>query len=218
MIYTKEDYDRIHKFAFSDENPGWNPDVIESPNGDGVWDEHKRYAHLAPKYFDQASVSSPSFYTEMYSNGIFQLYHQARNEADRICRHLDIPKEFWSADDSTLRILDYPAGATTAPHTDFDLFTLCLYRDDMDAFKYLSGEDDPLLERAREISPGIHFGELMTELNGAQETEHEVLGTDNRQCSIVFFVVPNHKAILPSGISVGKWMDERKNRSRKIKG
>jgi hypothetical protein len=58
----------------------------------------------------------------------------------------------------------------------------------------------------------------MTEINGAAATRHEVIGTDKRQCSAVFFVVPNHDVELPSGITVGQWIAERKNRSRKNKG
>jgi len=210
MKLTKSDYDRIHTYGFSEDNPGYKPEVIESPNGDEKWDEKKKYAHIAPKYLTPHSVTADA-------DEVWKVYNEARKESDRICEALDIPKEFWGGDDSTLRILDYPPGATTAPHTDFDLFTICLYRDDMKAFKYLSGSGDSLLYKARKISPGLHFGELMTEVNGATATKHEVLGTTNRQCSAVFFVVPDHKAKLPSGITVGEWMEERKSRSRKTK-
>lgn len=204
MKFTKEDYDEIAAFAFSSENPGYKPQVIESPNGDGIWDAQKKYAHIAPKYLNQTNNESMWFF-----------YNMAKVAAFQVCEELGIPKEFYPGEDSTLRILDYPPGATTAPHTDFDLFTLCMYRDDYDAFKYLSGENDLLLMKARSISQGIHFGEILTEVNGAQATGHEVVGTEKRQCSIVFFVVPDHKAVLPSGLTVGEWMEERKNRSRK---
>ncbi len=216
MRLTKSDYEKVHAFAFSEHNPGYTPEVIESPNGDTNWDTTKKYAHIAPKYFKQMKAPSISKFLGTGPDSINSIYEGARKKAISICQALDIPKEFWGGDDSTLRILDYPPGATTAPHTDFNLFTVCLYRDDTASFKYLSGSTNPLLNRARDISEGIHFGEIMTEINGCEATKHEVVATKNRQCSIVFFVVPNHESILPSGISVGDWLEERKNRSRKI--
>jgi len=206
---SEEDYKNLADFAFSEQNPGFKPKEIESPNGNGVWDESKRYTHIAPKYFRQVLELVPPIVIELYAKAI--------NECIRVCNAIELPHQFWPGPDSTMRLLDYPPGASTAPHTDFNLFTLCLYRDDMDAFKYLGGEGDPLLKKAREISPGIHFGEMMTEINGAQATGHEVVGTDKPQRSIVFFMVPRHSATLPSGKTVGQWIEERKRRSRRFR-
>lgn len=208
---SKSEYEDIHRFAFSNSNKGYNPKVIESPNGDGIWDEDKKYAHIAPKYFKQMGLAD----IRLNTLRAMHVYYKAFKEAKRVCNFLDLPKDFYPSWDSTLRVLDYPAGATTAPHKDFDLFTLCLYRDDENAFKYLDGEEDGDLQISRNFFPGIHFGELMTEVTGAKATEHEVIATENRQLSAVFFVVPDHRSILPSGISVGEWLSERKNRSRK---
>jgi len=205
---TEQQYETLAAFAFSSENPGYKPSVVEAPNGDNVWDENKRYAHLAPKYFEETNVDH---------HEIKELYEIARQTAEWVCKMIEIPQEFFPGRDSTLRVLHYPPGATTAPHTDFDLFTICMYRDDNNAFKYLDGEEDALLTRARKFSPGIHFGELMTEINNAMATNHEVVGTERTQKSAVFFVVPEHSAVLPSGLTVGEWMAERKNRSRKVK-
>ena len=44
------DYKEIARYAFSEDNPGYNPEVQEAPNGDDNWDTKKRYAHIAPKY------------------------------------------------------------------------------------------------------------------------------------------------------------------------
>lgn len=202
---TKQEFESISEFAFSKLNPGYKPNVIEAPNGDGRWDTEKKYAHVAPKYFKDIKEDISS---------IVNLYDKAVTISNGICEKLNIPEKYWAGSDSTLRVLHYPPGATTTSHTDFDLFTISMYRNSPELFKYLSGEDDPLLKKARAISPGLHFGELMSEINESKATEHEVMGSTDWQYSAVFFVVPHYNSILPSGISVGEWIDERKNRSR----
>ena len=209
MKLSKDEYNKLAAFAFSEGNPGYKPEVVESPNGDGVWDEKKKYAHIAPKYF---SVTPSDLHG---LDNAKAMYNKAHDVADSVCKHLGLPEKYWGGPDSTLRVLHYPPGATTAPHTDFNLFTICMYRDDINAFKYLEGENEIILAKGRRLSPGLHIGEIMTEINGAQATKHEVLGTDNTQCSAVFFVVPAHDAILPSGKTVGEWMANRIKRSRK---
>jgi len=206
MTFTQEQYNTLSSFAFSSFNTGFKPSVIESPNGDNIWDDLKRYAHIAPKYFASIEDQIPD---------IIALYEMAKNEALCASYMLNLPEEFYPGPDSTLRILQYQPGATTAPHVDFDLFTISMYRNTLDTFKYLDGENDPLLQRVREYYPGIHLGELVTEINGAAATKHEVVASDDWQYSAVFFVVPEHTAILPSGLTVGQWMTERKERSRK---
>ena len=197
--------EQLIEYAFSDANPGWRPEIQESPNGDGVWDTNKRFAHVAPKYFND---ETPKFVHTEYA---FQRYL-----ALHACRLLEIPKEFHPGPDCTLRVLDYPPGATSPPHTDFTMFTLRVWRDDVDAFRYL-GDVDPNLASIRKRFPGIHFGELIAEIDPKRftATEHEVVATEHPQSSCVFFVMPNLSAILPSGLSVGDWLDERKSRSRR---
>ena len=201
-MINKETYDELSKFAFSTANKGYKPAVVESPDGDGTWDTQKKYAHIAPKY--EVPEGLPS-----------EVYAKAISEAVNMCLHLGLSPEFYPGSDSTLRVLEYPPGATTAPHSDFCLFTLSLYRDQPNAFKYLRGESEPLLTEARRLSPGIHFGDLMHEVLGVSATRHEVEATERTQYSAVFFVVPSHDAVLPSGLTVGAWMEERKSRSRK---
>jgi hypothetical protein len=36
--------------------PGYRPNIVEAPNGDGRLDAEKRYAHVAPKYLQQAAM------------------------------------------------------------------------------------------------------------------------------------------------------------------
>ena len=192
--------DRLFDFAFGPTNPGYRPQVVESPDGNGVWDERKRYAHVAPKYG---------------LGPMFGLYDRAFDLSRTVCEYLCVPRALWPGPDSTMRVLDYPPGATTAAHADWDLLTLSLYRDTPEPFKYLSGEHEPTLSDARKVWPGIHFGYIMREALGIEPTRHEVVASDKRTRSVVFFVVPSHVAALPSGLTVGEWIEDMKKRSRK---
>jgi hypothetical protein len=207
MKLTARQFEELSTFAFSSQNPGFKPAVIESPNGDGVWDAQKQYAHIALKYFDRCTPSH-----------VRVAYLLALDEANRIIRRMGLPAGVVAGDDSTLRLLRYPPGATTAPHTDFDLFTLSLYRSHVGAFVYRQAYEPELLSKARQFSPGIHFGELMTEILGdfhAPATRHETVALDVPSFSAVFFVIPPHEYVLPSGLTVGEWLKERIARSRK---
>lgn len=197
--------EQLIEYAFSDANPGWRPEIQESPNGDGVWDTNKRFAHIAPKYFNAAT---PQFVRAAYEKQLGLARHA--------CRLLRVPEAFYPGPDCTLRVLDYPAGATTAPHTDFDLFTMRVWRDDANAFKYL-GDVGPNLVSITQRYPGLHFGELLAEVSPKRfvATKHEVIASDEPQSSCVFFVMPDLDAVLPSGITVGEWVEERKARSRR---
>jgi hypothetical protein len=204
MKLTRDQFDHLCEYAFSGENPGFKPTVVESPNGDGVWDAEKQYAHIAPKYFH---AGTPLVVRIRYL--CIAVY------AARVLEDLCLPPDLAVGPDSTLRLLRYPPGATTAPHTDFDLLTLSLYRSDEAAFKYLSGEEHPFLQKARTISPGSHFGEILTEITGVEATRHETVPLETRSVSAVFFVIPPHEYVLPSGLTVGQWLAERIARSRK---
>ena len=200
------DYKEIARYAFSEDNPGYNPEVQEAPNGDDNWDTKKRYAHIAPKYGFSKDLA-------------FELWNDARDEAQEVADDLDL--NFTIGQDSTLRILEYPPGATTAPHTDFDLFTLSIYRSNPKAFHYLD-EDDKYLttptDSLWELHPGLHYGELLTEFKPELLADkHEVVATDEPQYSIVFFAMPPLNLMLPKGTSVSSWLEERKARSRRLK-
>lgn len=197
---NKEEFDKLREYAFSDDNPGWKPGVQEAPNGDGEWDRTKRFAHLAPKYFDD---STPTFVVDAWAAGM--------REAERASRQLGIPAAMMPGPDSTLRILEYPPGATSAEHTDFDLFTLRLYRNLESPFKYLGWGGRELAE-ARKDFEGIHFGEIMAVLSERfLATKHKVTATPAEwQYAAVFFAVPSWTAMLPCGKTVHDWMQERK--------
>jgi len=207
-VLTPNEYEKLAEFAFSEGNPGYRPTVTESPDGDGVWDDAKKYAHISPKYMKAAPESEAKAYAQ-------KIYDRSFEEAARVCGELAVPKEFFPGPDSTLRVLYYPSWASSSAHTDFDFFTLCMFRDRTEGFRYLDKKTLPELQKAREISPGIHFGELYQEVLGVKPTKHEVVGLPLPQKSAVFFVVPPHESVLLSGTSVGNWMAERKHRSRK---
>jgi len=200
MQFTAKEFIDLRSFAFSAENKGYRPDVVEAPNGDGVYDVRKRFAHVAPKYGLGRGVGA---------------YSTAFRQAVDAASVLYLPCEI--GPDSTLRVLEYPPRATSAPHTDFCLFTLSLYRSHPDAFKY-TGDCPGWAPTIREQFPRIHFGELMTEIMGVPATPHEVIATATTQHAAVFFAMPPLSYELPSGLTVNEWLDERKGRSRRQSG
>lgn len=219
-MFDAEDYITISDIVFQKDYPGYNPTIIESPNGDKNWDTDKRYAHIASKYLDK--------YQNLYEKVALQSYlYKANNKAIEIAVELGVPKEFWpDIRYGALRILEYKPGAISNPHLDFDLFTLMCYRNIPECFEYTNlysrdsvGStiaDIPLLT-ANELNKQIHFGEILEMLIPThQATEHQVVADEHRtQYSIVYFSIPNHDAVLPNGTTVGDWIAERMGRSRK---
>jgi hypothetical protein len=204
MRFNEAEYEEIASHAFRSDYAGYRPAVQESPNGDGVWDEGKRYAHVALKY-------NP--------NGALMVYFwRAYNEALHVCRALGVPGRLFPAQsECCLRILDYPPGAGSATHTDFDLFTLQLYRDRPEGFVRQRGETPSdkagsWREDDDQVSAGIHWGEMAEVAGFRRATPHFVRPLDVRQRSIVFFVLPSPDAAL---ITAGEWLAERYGRSRR---
>lgn len=196
MRFTEEEYQEMHDLTFGDPNySGYRPTVQEAPNGDGKWDEEKKYAHIAMKY-DPGPV-------------LKRYYARAYEEAHNVSKRLGFPSHLYpSWDNSCMRILDYPPGASSAEHTDFDLFTIQLFRDQPEGFVRTGTVD----QADESISTGIHFGE-MAEVAGLRKAmPHYVKGLGVRQRSIVFFVIPPPESSL---ITVGAWLDERYARSRR---
>ena len=196
MRFTKEEYDDIYSLTFDTPGyAGYRPTVQEAPNGDGKWDEEKKYAHVATKYLPRGEL--------------MVYYARAFEEACRVSRDLALPHRLWpSWSNSCLRILDYPPGAESAEHTDLDLFTIQLYRDHPEGFIRTGTVD----QADESVSTGIHFGE-MAEVAGIRKAmPHKVQGLDVRQKSIVFFVIPSPEATL---VTAGQWLEERYARSRR---
>lgn len=238
--FTASDYARISALVFQPDYPGFTPGVVESPNGDGKLDTEKRYAHVAEKYLiTKRTISRGQWVPDLEHNNRVDILNgyldRAHNLALEVAIAIGVPKPFWpSRKYSALRVLEYGPTAVTHPHTDFDLFTLMCYRNQERFFRFLPSGNEAteqsvrwyrhdLSERVSKLNSQIHFGELIELLDPAENLKdkiwradkHEVVASNGPwQYSCVFFAVPDHEAALPSGMTVGDWMDERKKRSR----
>lgn len=194
-----EEYEQLYQVMFSPTFTGYTPAVVEAPNGDGKVDAVKRYSHLNRRTF--GSITEHDDHTLCG-----QVFDRCMDLARSCAEAMGIPPVFWpSAEDSTLRLLEYPPWATSAEHTDFDLFTLNLYRSHLDLIV-------PQLS--------IHHGEIAEIVSGGwlRATPHHVRTHPTQtQRSAVFFVMPPLGAVLPTGITVRDWLTERKTRSRVYK-
>jgi hypothetical protein len=176
---------------------GYRPEIVEAPNGDGKIDAKKRYLHIALKY------DPPPWAVTRLARAHF--------EACRIAEALGVPAEFYpKVENGTLRVLDYPAGAGSAEHTDFDLFTVHCYRNSPEDFVRL----DPVDPRAEAVDPAVHIGEIGEFVRLGKATRHYVPERPHPQYAIVYFAMPAQDAVLPSGQTVRDWVAERTARSR----
>lgn len=179
---------------------GYKPEVLEAPNGDGKVDATKRYLHVALKY------DPPEWAREYLARAHF--------EACRIAEALNVPAEFYPrVQDGTLRVLEYPAGAGSAEHTDFDLFTVHCYRSTPEDFVRLDAVDP----RAEAVDPDVHLGEIAEVVGIGKATRHVVPVRPYAQKAIVYFAMPALAAELPGGVPVYRWLAERYSRSRVYK-
>jgi len=199
-IFTEEDYAHLH-VLFRKGYAGYKPDVLEVPTGDGKVDTHKRYLHVALKY------NPPSW----------ALWYLARAhfEACRIAEAIGVPAEFYpKVENGTLRVLDYPAGAGSAEHTDFDLFTVHCYRSTPEDFK----RSRPVDPRAEAIDPHVHIGEIGDIVGLGNATPHLVPERPYAQQAIVYFAMPAQDAFIYNANgyrkTVREWVAERTARSR----
>jgi isopenicillin N synthase-like dioxygenase len=208
---TPGTYTRLHEIVFSGYYPGYIPEVTEAPHGDGNWDEGKRYAHIALKYL--------ATYDDQGADEMYRMLGEWTRDARMVAATVGLPPEFWpTIEDANIRLLEYAPGAGSAPHTDFDLFTLPMWRNLKSHFRYTEPAcADPILDEVCDYAPGIHFGELMPIINpkAFKATEHKVLASSRWQYSMVYFAMPPLQETLPSGLKVADWLAERKQRSRK---
>ncbi len=208
-LFSDFDYIKLCSL-FDDDYDGYQPRVLEAPNGDGNIDETKRYLHVALKY-------DPPLWARWY-------LARAHFEACRIAEAIRVPEEFYpKAENGTLRVLDYPPGAGSAEHTDFDLFTVHCYRNTPDDFVRLD-EVDP---RAELLDPHVHIGDIGQAVGLGTATRHHVPARDYPQHAIVYFAWPAKNARMPAaacasanlpiGTTAIDWIADRYSRSRVYK-
>jgi hypothetical protein len=208
-MFTQQDYSKLSSIVFQPGYPGYKPEVIEIPNGDGKADADKRYAHIATKYLNGVVKAST---LRMYLT-------EAHDQAVHVAELLEVPEEFMPVMEyGALRILEYPPGAVSHEHQDFDLFTLMLYRDQPD--KFISDWHD-MPENVRKVNAQCHMGQLGEYIGLGSATSHSVLPSETPQHSIVYFAIPNHHAMLSKydldgdpDLTVREWLNERMKRSR----
>lgn len=197
-ILSAENYDRLTWLFNRDlKYAGYKPDQREAPNGDGKVDETKRYLHIALKY-------GPP-------NWALWFLARAHFEACRIAEALGLPTEFYpKVENGTLRVLEYPAGAGSAEHTDFDLFTVHCYRSTPEDFVRIDSVDP----RAEAIDPHVHIGDIGQEIGLGKATRHWVPSRPYAQKAIVYFAMPANDAKMPNGQRAIDWIADRYARSR----
>ena len=238
-MFSALDYATLYDIVFQPDYPGYKPDVVESPNGDGVKDTLKRYAHVAMKHLSEYDIKP------INKNKVVTLQDyllKAHDKSIELAITIGVPRQYWpSLDQGCLRILEYGPYASSAEHTDMDLISVSCYRNLPEYFEYVDAgwkgaecksweetrqlygkyleyeEQRKMLKRGQEVNKQVHFGELLEEVNPKiyKANKHQVVASKGpTQFSAVYFAVPAEDAVLPSGISVGKWLDERKKRSR----
>lgn len=190
------DYSDLHALVFQEDYPGYKPYIVESPNGDGKFDVQKRYAHVTVTNLQDDTNPSRVAILERYFLEGFQ-------EAVEAARALGLEPRFMpDARRCAMRVLEYPPGAVSEPHTDFDLFTVQLYRNQVHS----------LVPNDRTLQIGELY-EIIT--HGARRaTRHSVMADGRPQLSIVFFAMPPFDEMLPNGQLVSDWVAERISRSR----
>lgn len=235
MTYSPEtfdatDYEVLHSIVFTPGYPGYRPAVLEAPNGDGKVDADKRYAHIAEKYM--AGLDPELFSTQI----LWDALNGAHSLATKVAVALGIRQEFLPLrSECALRVLEYPAGVGGHEHTDFDLFTLSLYRSEPSKLKLATVSDEAAAAETADLdwlyrlgkvrktlNPGLHIGELGEIVGLGEATRHHVESSAETQHSIVYFALPSPDVVVAVGsplcgsapLTAGTWLAERYARSR----
>jgi hypothetical protein len=206
-LFSAADYAALAAIVFRPDYPGnaTARGVVEAPAGDpAARDTGKKYAHVALKYLRQMAISTRDGWADR--NILDEYLMQAHQRATEVAYELNVPSKFMpSFEHGALRVLEYPPGAGSAPHTDVGLLTLNLYRDQPDKLRTYDPERSAWV--ASDSIPEYHLGRLAREIGIGAAMPHDVIGSVTEQHSIVYFAVPNHDAMLPSGQRLGNWLD-----------
>ncbi len=211
-FFTAHDYTALHEVVFRADYPGYRPSVIESPNGDVALDSQKRYSHIATKYLKQfPAPDAPHYRARMNERDMLEAYLRIahRHAVEVAVASGLVPAAFLpSFEHGALRVLEYPAGASSAPHTDVGLLTLNLYRDQpacLETFEDRWGRGNDWYSGTTRAP--YHLGRIAREIGLGPAAAHRVIGSATPQHSIVYFAVPDHEAVLPSGARLGTWLE-----------
>ncbi len=211
-FFSALDYEALHAVVFRADYPGYRPNVVEAPNGDAALDTQKRYAHIATKYLQQWQVQwthKNHLRNCQDWNTLIGYLEKAHRRATDVAIELGVPTAFLpSFEHGALRVLEYPAGAGSAPHTDVGLLTLNLYRDQPECLHTFEDR----WGRGNDWYSGMtrapyHLGRIAREIGLGPAAAHRVIGSATPQHSIVYFAVPDHEAVLSSGARLGTWLE-----------
>ena len=162
------------------------------------------YTHVAKKYLtEDCGLENHD------RNSMMSMLHDLVSVSRTYAVQWGLPMEFWpTMEDSAMRLLYYPPGATIAHHTDFNLFTVNLWRNLLSPYHHL--------DSSCKASPPskVHWGELWQKVMGDPATEHYTRPSTKWQYSVVFFAMPPLSAVLPDGQTVGDWLTKRKQEAR----
>jgi hypothetical protein len=183
MIFDAVDYLRLAPLFRLIGYKGYKPAEREAPNSDGRVDEGKRYLHVALKY------DPPAWAVEYLARAHF--------EACRIAERIGVPDAFYPrVENGTLRVLEYPAGAGTEEHTDFDLFTVNLWRSTPEDHEHYSG-NGPKGSWELGVNGAHHVGRIGELVGMGAATPHRVPARPYAQKALVYFAMPAMAARLP---------------------
>lgn len=213
MKWSNSEFDYWASRVFTPTYPGYRALCFEQPDGNKDGESYYSYAHIASKYLDGWLTGHEM--REEARDLIESLVEEARAWAVKF----GIPFELWpTAEDSTLRLLYYPPGGAGAKHTDFCLFTLPVFRNLPQCFNIEVANPDPI-PGIPYGEPKVHKGELMASLMPKEQADMHWVDADpdgRAQFSAVFFAMPPLKTLLPSGQTVGEWVEKRKKETRYV--
>ncbi len=201
--FNASEYAELHGLVFREDYPHKPP--AEIPNGDGKVDS-KRYRHVALKYL-------PGFGTARERNALIAYLTYAHECAELVADALAVPAAFRpDLRYGALRVLEYAPCDFSHEHTDFNLYTLALYRDRPECF-HRGAEWTDIPTAALALNRGLHLGQLGEAVGLGSATRHSVSASAETQHSIVYFAIPDHDAPIGAA-TVRLWLNERMARSR----
>lgn len=215
--FCSKNYARLAEIVFRPDYTGYANarGIVEAPNGDGKLDVEKHYSHVSLK--NLAAYDGATAYERVVLLGALAFAHDV---AEACAEVLKVPAALRpDIRYGALRVLRYPPGATSALHTDFDLFTCHMYQSAVGGFTVDRSASTQALGPALTINPRFHLGEIGELAGLGPATPHEVVPREAERHAIVYFAIPDHAVHIPfegGTVSVGAWLAERYARSRAV--